>query len=75
MLRIYTDFNHGDERGHYLLDTTGSLRDIKRLEPQLQDGLEVLLYDEELEVPATLKFDQGWMGILKDGAVFSPINK
>ena len=75
MLRIYCDFNHGDEQGHYLLDTIGSLRDITPIESQLQPGLEVVLYDEELEVIAELKLNQGWMAVLKEDAIFRPIGE
>jgi hypothetical protein len=40
------------------LNTTGSLRDIEAWEQELRPGMEVLLYDGELEYEAVLSYDE-----------------
>ena len=62
MIKIYADFNHQDDQGRVLLDTVGSLADIKKHETVLAEGMVVLLYvDDELEVQGTLGFDRVWL--------------
>ena len=61
MIRIYADFNHCDDRGRVLLDTVGSVADIKQHGKALVEGMVVLLYmEDELEVQGTLVFDAVW---------------
>lgn len=63
MLRIYADFNSCDELGRVQLNTVGSLRDVELHRGALVPGLKVVLYmTDELEVEATLVFDEIWMG-------------
>lgn len=64
MIRIFADFTNCDEDHRVRLDTVGSLEDIKQYEDVLVEGMVVILYTpDELEVCATLFFDEIWMGI------------
>ena len=64
MIKIYADFNHQDEQGRVLLDTVGSLADIKEHQDELAEGMKVLLYVEnEFQVEGTLVFDGVWLAI------------
>jgi hypothetical protein len=48
MLPIITvDFNNADSEGRLRLSIAGALADIKRMNLQLQNGLEVILNDNE----------------------------
>jgi hypothetical protein len=64
MIRIYADFNHRDAEGRVVLDTVGSLADLKEQEEMLAEGMDVLLYmEDEFEVEGTLIFDEVWLAI------------
>ena len=64
MIRIYADFNHCDEQYHVVLNTVGSLADIKKHSDALVEGMRVLLYvEDEFEVEGTLIFDKVWRAI------------
>ena len=64
MIKIYADFNSCDEQGRVWLNTVGSLKDIKRYENVLEEGIQVLLYMmDEFEVYGTLVFEGVWLGI------------
>jgi hypothetical protein len=58
MLRISADFNEIDSKGRVLL---GCLELLMKERAQLQNGLRVLVWDEELEVEGNLEFeDDSW---------------
>lgn len=64
--RIYADFNNQNSSGFPRLNTIGSLESINRLPASLEAGQEVLLFEEEFEVIATIQFDANddvWIGI------------
>ena len=70
MIRIYADENARDEQDRYLLNVTGSQRDIERHNGVLTDGLRVVLnVQDEFEVEATLIFDGVWRAIPDDSTV------
>ncbi|TMI86635.1 MAG: hypothetical protein E6H06_20675 [Bacteroidetes bacterium] len=57
--KISVDFNNADTDGRLRLSTNGALADIKRMHIQLQDGLEVILNDNEgLEATGIIEFSQ-----------------
>ncbi len=75
-IRIYADFNHAQSRMTFILDTFGSMEDIRPLTGRLVPGTRVTLYDEELEVDATLEFDRErgiWLGVA-DPETFRSLN-
>jgi hypothetical protein len=64
MLRIYADFNHRDADGRVVLDTIGSLADVKKFDGLLAEGMDVRLYmEDEFEVEAILVFERVWLAI------------
>ena len=64
MIRIYADFNSTDEHGRVMLNTVGSLEDIRKHGDAIQPGAQVTLYvPQDFEVRATLIFDRVWMGV------------
>jgi hypothetical protein len=67
MQRVYFDTNTGTDGDGYILWFDQSLRDLDQIDGGPKEGKLVLLYmDEELEIEATLKYDQKmkiWKGI------------
>ena len=62
MIRIYADFNERDCQGRPVLEIPGSRRDMLQHKDKLGPGVRVILYQPaELEVEATLVFDNGWV--------------
>ena len=45
--KIFADFNNADQQGRVRLTTNGSLADIRRLNLELKDGMQVFLDDDE----------------------------
>ena len=65
-LRIHVDFNNRSADDKVGLNTVGSLADIAKASCPLTEGMTVILYDEELEVDATLfRSEHGptWLGL------------
>ena len=64
MIRVYADFNCQDEDGRVKLDVPGSRKDLDSHRDELRDGMKVILYvPDELDVEATLVFDEIWLAI------------
>jgi hypothetical protein len=64
--RIYADFNYQDEGGRPWLNCVGSKESIIRNNVTLEQGLQVVLYEDDFEVEAVLSFDEKrkvWLGI------------
>jgi hypothetical protein len=56
--RIYADFNNADSKGRLRLITEGSLSDIKRLNLKMEEGMPVVVYDDELSTSAEVIFSE-----------------
>jgi hypothetical protein len=65
--RIYADFQKLDGRGRAVLTCRGTTEDLKKLGIELQEGLNVILYSDDLdargnpddlEVEAVVEFDR-----------------
>jgi hypothetical protein len=63
MIRIYADFNSQDEQGRVILNTVGSIEDLKRHEHEISEGTEVVLYMDDVELHGTLVFEDVWRGV------------
>jgi hypothetical protein len=46
-IKIYADFNNADSRGRIRLNTEGTFRDLQEMGIKLEEGIEVLLDDDE----------------------------
>jgi hypothetical protein len=53
---IFADFMNADTQGRLRLTCTGTREDIARLGIHLQNGLRVILHDEELEADAEVTY-------------------
>ena len=56
--RIYADFQNADTQGRLRLNCIGTIRDLSRQKIALREGLELSLYDEELQVDGEVHFSQ-----------------
>jgi len=64
MIRIYADFNTGDEKDRVALTTVGSIHDLEIHKDKLRDGLVVILYMPDVEVSGILILEgQTWWGV------------
>jgi hypothetical protein len=45
--KIYADFNNADSKGRIRLNTQGTSHDLKEMGIQLEEGLKILLDDDE----------------------------
>jgi len=57
--KIFADFHNADSSGRIRLTTAGTLEDIKRLNIELQNGLQVILNDhEEFETVGIIEYSE-----------------
>jgi len=56
--RIYADFNNADSKGRLRLITEGSLSDIKSQNLKMEEGMLVIVYDDELSANAEVTFSK-----------------
>jgi hypothetical protein len=64
---VYADFNNADQRGCLRLNCIGTMEDLARQGIRLQEGLQLLLHDEELEAEGEAHFsseEQVWVAIV-----------
>jgi hypothetical protein len=54
--RVYVDFQNADPQGRPRLNSIGTIRDLSRQMISLREGLELTLYDEDLEVEGPVLF-------------------
>ena len=45
--KIFADFNNADNTGKVRLNTSGSLKDIQRLQIDLKEGMKIFLDDQD----------------------------
>jgi hypothetical protein len=62
--RIYADFQNTDPRGRIRLNTVGSQLDLEGEQAELADGLELVVYSEDLEAHGVVRvLDEGGWGV------------
>lgn len=52
--RIFVDFGNADDRGRIRLNCVRTIEDLAQLKIQLHDGLALIMYGEEIEVPGVV---------------------
>ena len=57
--RIFFDNNSADEDGAYRLWFAQSLADLEHYRTQVAEGAKVIIYEQELEITAILRRDEG----------------
>jgi len=61
---IYADFNNADSSGCLRLNCAGTREDLAKAGLQLQEGMQLIVYDEELEAEAQVHYsseEQLWV--------------
>ncbi len=53
---VYADLQNADAQGRLRLNCIGTIRDLAQQNVSLHDGLELTLYDEDLEVEGKVLF-------------------
>ena len=69
---IYADFQNADIQGRLRLNCIGTIRDLSRQSVALQHGLELTLYDEELEAEGVVLFSPDehlWVAAIDSQAI------
>ena len=55
--KLFADFNNADRQGRVRLNTNGIFADIKKLNLELKEGMQVLLHDDDsLKTVGQLKY-------------------
>ena len=55
-VRLFADFHGADRQGRLRLNCDGTKWDLERLGINLEEGLEIVVYSEELEADAWVTF-------------------
>jgi hypothetical protein len=62
--RIYADFHNTDPQGLIRLNTVGSQLDLEGEQIELADGMELVVYSEDLEARGVARvLDEGGWGV------------
>ncbi|HEY9242578.1 MAG TPA: hypothetical protein VIP48_11380 [Streptosporangiaceae bacterium] len=62
--RIYADFQNTDRRGRIRLNTVGSQLDLEGEQVELAEGMELVVYSEDLEAHGVARvLDEGGWGV------------
>ena len=64
--RIYVDFNSRDEHDNIVINLLDKPDVVEKIRNELPEGMKVVLYDEELEIEAQLRWSHEfrmWVGI------------
>jgi hypothetical protein len=66
-IRLFADFNNRDASDRVCLNTVGSKDDMAKASVAFCEGMEVILYDDEIEVNAQLEKEKSsgeWIGLI-----------
>lgn len=56
--RVFVDFHNADEQGRLRLNCIGTIEDLARQQAELENGQELTLYSEDLEVGGVVQFSE-----------------
>jgi len=56
--RVWVDFHNADQYGNVRLNCAGTQKDLQEQEIELSEGLQLILYDEELEVEGIVVYSE-----------------
>jgi hypothetical protein len=54
--RVFVDFHNADEQGRLRLNCIGTIEDLARQQTELENGQQLRLYSEDLEVDGVVQF-------------------
>jgi hypothetical protein len=56
--RVFVDFHNADEQGRLRLNCIGTIEDLSRQQAELENGQQLTLYGEDLEVDGVVQFSE-----------------
>lgn len=56
--KVFVDFHNADEQGRLRLNCIGTIEDLARQQTELENGQQLTLYSEDLEVDGVIQFSQ-----------------
>jgi hypothetical protein len=56
--RVFVDFHNADEQGRLRLNCIGTIEDLARQQTELENGQQLRLYSEDLEVDGVVQFSE-----------------
>lgn len=56
--RVFVDFHNADEHGRLRLNCIGTIEDLARQQAELENGQQLTLYSEDLEVDGIVQFSE-----------------
>jgi hypothetical protein len=56
--RVFVDFHNADEQGRLRLNCIGMIEDLARQQAELENGQQLTLYSEDLEVDGVVQFSE-----------------
>jgi hypothetical protein len=56
--RVFVDFHNADEQGRLRLNCIGTIEDLARQQAELENGQQLTLYSEDLEVDGIVQFSE-----------------
>jgi len=71
-LRVFADFHNADAQGRLRLNCIGTVEDLAHQHIELQDGLHLILYSEELEVEGVVQYsteENLWVAVIDWSAI------
>ena len=66
-LKVFADFHNADTEGRLRLNCTGTIEDLARQKIRLSDGLQLILYSEDLEVDGVVQYsseENVWVAVI-----------
>jgi hypothetical protein len=58
MYKVFVDFHNADVQGRLRLNCIGTIEDLSRQHPELENGQRLMLYGEDLEVDGVVQFSE-----------------
>jgi hypothetical protein len=56
--KVFVDFHNADEQGRLRLNCIGTIEDLARQQAELENGQQLTLYSEDMEVEGTVQFSE-----------------
>jgi hypothetical protein len=66
--RVFVDFHNADEQGRLRLNCIGTIEDLARQQAELENGQQLTLYSEDLEVDGVVQFSEDekvWVAMIE----------
>jgi hypothetical protein len=67
LARIFVDFHNADEHGRLRLNCIGTIEDLARQQTELENGQQLMLYGEDLEIDGIVQFSEEekiWVAVI-----------